>query len=127
MMRKAEAGSNTHSGALDPHGQLFKRRMSDERLQHIADSAILKILQYAITAIAIPLIGGSISVVLDRMTALEKAIQKNDTTAATYELRLQTLERAQIERDTSIRLLTEKTIVNQYEIQSFKRGEERKP
>lgn len=125
-MRDTDEEPDTHSGALDSHGHLHKRRMSDERLQVIADSAILKILQYVVTAIAIPLIGWSINMVLDRMTSLEKAIQKNDTVAATYELRLQTLERAQIERDTSIRLLAEKTIGNAYEIQSLKRGEERK-
>lgn len=100
--------------------QPYRRRVSEQKLQSIADSAILKVLQYILTAVFVPLSFMALNAVLGRLQSVEDAINKNNTAAATYELRLQSLERAQNERDTTLRLLTEKTLGNEYEIRALK-------
>lgn len=115
-------------GSFDPLSkQPYRRRMSEQKLQSLADSALLKVLQYLITAIFVPLSFMALSMVLNRISALEDALNKSASTTATYELRLQTLERAQAERDTTIRLLTEKSIVTEYEVRSLKSLPQRVP
>ena len=113
--------ADTKPGSLDPLTQKpYHRRMTEQKIQSFADSAMLKIMQFALTALIVPLSFIALNAVLARISALEDAANKANTASATYELRLQTLERAQVERDTSIRLLTEKAIVNEYEVRNLK-------
>lgn len=112
---------DSQPGSLDPTTkQPYHRRMTEQKIQSFADSAMLKIMQFALTALFVPLSFIALNAVLARISALEDAVNKANTANATYELRLQTLERAQVERDTSIRLLTEKSIVNDYEVRNLK-------
>ena len=112
---------DSRPGSFDPLSkEPYKRRMSEQKLQNLADSAFLKVMQYIVTAVFVPLSFMALNAVLGRLQAVEDAINKNNLSTATYELRLQTLERAQIERDTTMRLLTEKTMGNEYEIRSLK-------
>lgn len=113
--------TDSQPGSLDPLTQRpYHRRMTEQKIQSFADSAMLKIMQFALTALFVPLSFIALNAVLTRISALEDAVNKANTANATYELRLQTLERAQVERDTSIRLLTEKSIVNEYEVRNLK-------
>ena len=113
--------ADSQPGSLDPLTQRpYHRRMTEQKIQSFADSAMLKIMQFALTALFVPLSFIALNAVLARISALEDAVNKANTASATYELRLQTLERAQVERDTSIRLLTEKSIVNEYEMRNLK-------
>lgn len=103
-------------GSVDPSGHQYHRRMAEQKLQSIADSALVKVLHYLITGLAIPLIGWGMTSILDRMGRIEDALGRNNTIVATYELRLQRLEQNNQERDVTIRLLTEKMIGHGYEI-----------
>ena len=112
--------NDTKPGSLDSVGKPFHRRMSEERLQSIADSALLKVLQYIVTGIAIPLLLVSLNAVLNRLGDLESAINKYNTINATIELRLQTIERSRADQDAVIRVLTERVAEHGYEIRAIK-------
>lgn len=110
-----DRSADTEPGALDySHG--YKRRMSDHKLQALADSAFLKVAQYAVTGIAIPLIGWGLSAVLDRLNSIDRSVNQFTTQAATTELRLQQVERAQSEHGTAIRSLQDDSKQHGYEI-----------
>lgn len=112
------------AGRMTPEGQRYRRRMSDHRLESLADSAVLKIAQYMITGIAVPLLLWSINTVLDRLAKIEAALNAAATQSATFELRVGALERAGIERDAAVKLLTEQSLRHSYQIQ---RLEEHRP
>jgi hypothetical protein len=101
--------------AGDWHGR--GRRMSDHKIQALAESAYLKVLQYAVTAIALPVVGWSLSTVLDRLNRIDEAINRQTTNAATVELRLQQIERGNSDRDVALRLLTEKVVRHDYQLE----------
>ena len=108
-------------GSFDPLSkEPYRRRVSEQKLQSLADSALLKVLQYIMTAVFVPLSFWALNAVLTRLQSVEDAVNKNNLATATVELRLQALERAQNERDTTLRLLTEKTLGNEYEIRALK-------
>lgn len=109
----------TSPGGLDPHGRQYHRRSTEQKLENIANSALLKVIQYAITAVMVPGLFWMASALLDRMGKIEDAIQKNNTVAATNELRMGNLERSQSERDAQIKTLSEKTIILEYELRSI--------
>lgn len=91
--------------------------MSDHRLESLADSAVLKIAQYVVTGIAVPLLLWSVNTVLDRLTKIEAALNVAATQSATFELRVSALERAGLERDAAVKLLTEQSLRHSYQIQ----------
>lgn len=91
--------------------------MSDHRLESLADSAVLKIAQYIITGIAVPLLLWSINTVLDRLAKIEAALNTAATQSATFELRVNALERVGVERDAAVKLLTEQSLRHSYQIQ----------
>jgi len=96
--------------------------MSDPKLQQIADSALLRVLQYVVTAVAMPLciyVGGR---VIDQLDRIQTSVIKSERDGAMVELRLQALERSNVERDTTMRLLTEKTMRHDYELQERRGG-----
>lgn len=116
MGTQHDRSADTEPGALDnSHG--YKRRMSDHhKLQALADSAFLKVAQYAVTGIAIPLIGWGLSAVLDRLNSIDRSVNQFTTQAATTELRLQQVERAQAEQGTALRTLQSESTQHSYEI-----------
>ena len=109
----------TAPGPLSQSGAPFHRRSTEMKLESIANSALLKVIQYAITAVMVPGLFWMASALLDRMAKIEDAIQKNNTVAATNELRMGTLERSQSERDAQIKTLSEKAIIFEYELRSL--------
>lgn len=113
------SNDTTRPGVLDSSGHTYKRRMSDERLQVIADSALLKVIQYAITGIAIPLVIWGANTILERLGSIEKSLQKSDTISATYELRLLNIERATQESKVQTQFLTNQVLGHEYEIKAL--------
>lgn len=116
MAPQHDRSADTEPGALD-YSHQHKRRMSDHhKLQALADSAFLKVAQYAVTGIAIPLIGWGLSAVLDRLNSIDRSVNQFTTQAATTELRLQQVERAQAEHGTALRTLQSESTQHSYEI-----------
>lgn len=72
------------------------------RVQWIAENAWLKVVQYVVTLVAVPLIAWAGGAVLDRLSAIEKSIHQFSTTTATTELRLQSLERERVAHEQAI-------------------------
>lgn len=64
------------------------RRRGELRLESIANNALLKVLQFALTGIALPAIGFGINTVITRMDSLEAKFIAKDKADATSELRL---------------------------------------
>lgn len=91
-------------------------RATDLKLRTLADSALLKVLQYIVTAVALPLVAWGGSTILDRLTKIEDALNRAATVSATFELRVQALERTGVEREAAIKLLTERSIEHDYGI-----------
>lgn len=112
--------SDTRPGSLDGEGHRYHRRMTEQRLDNIANSSILKLLQYVITGVMVPFFIWLSGALLDRLTKVEEAIQKNNTTTATNELRMSNLERAQADRDAQVKVLQEKAIIMDMELRSLK-------
>ncbi len=96
--------------------------MSDHRLQNIADSAVLKVIQYVVTVIMVPVMGWAVLTVLDRIKSLEETIQKSNVTAATYEYRMVTLEKSVTQLTETNRLLADKVMNHDFEIRALKRA-----
>jgi len=109
----------TAPGPSSESGRPYHRRSTEMKLESIANSALLKVIQYAITAIMVPGLFWMASALLDRMGKIEDAIQRNNTVAATNELRMGNLERAQSEKDSQLKILSEKTIILEYELRSL--------
>ena len=93
--------------------------MSDEKLQKVADSALLRVLQYVVTGLMIPLAVFLSSRALNQLDAIQAALTKADKDAALYELRLQAVERGNAERDTAIRLLTENSLRHDWQLKDL--------
>jgi len=77
------------------------RRSGEQRLQALANSALLKVLQYALTGIALPAIGFGINTMINRMDSLEAKFIAQDKADATKELRLLQAERLLAETASS--------------------------
>ena len=96
--------------------QVPHRRMGEQKIQQWADSALLKLMQHIVTAVAVPLVAWGGSKVIDRLDSIDKALARNETSSATFELRLKQLEQAGEARDAQLKILTERSIVNDYEL-----------
>lgn len=107
--------SDLDSLEVRPH-----RRKGELRLQEFANSAILKVTQFVITVALVPAVGWGIGGVLDRLSKIEEAVRIGDKTSATIELRISNLERALNSAETTNRLLTEKVIGHEYQINNLK-------
>ncbi len=79
--------TNDHQSITTP-----RRRMSDHKLEALANSAVLKLVQSFVTVIVIPLAAWVGLTVLDRLNTIEKTIQAGQITNATMELRVKALE-----------------------------------
>ena len=111
------AFSDSEKAALIDKNQ--HRRHTDQRLDLMANSSLLRVLQYLITGIMVPLALLFMNSAMTRLSKIEEAVQSADSNKATVELRLQTMERAQLQLTTTIQLLTEKVIGHTYEIQTL--------
>lgn len=90
--------------------------MTEQKLQGIADSAVLKVSQYVITGIFVPLLLWAVYTVSERLSNIEKGINKSNTINATVELRLQSIERTQNRAENTLDMLTERTVEHGYRI-----------
>ncbi len=107
----------TGGGVIDPDtGHPYHRRMTERKIDQIADSAVLKVLQYAVTALLIPGMMWFGNRVLSDIDAMKTAVNVSTIQAATFELRVQALEKGGIERQAAIRLLTEQSLKHDYEL-----------
>jgi hypothetical protein len=108
------------NGKFDAEGHRYRRRMSDQKIKEIADSALLKLMHYAVTLVVIPLVAWAMATLLERLGKIEESLNRATTQSATFELRVQALERSGIERDAAIKLLLEQGIRHDYDIRSLK-------
>jgi hypothetical protein len=90
--------------------------MTDHKMQAIADSALLKVLQYAITAIAVPGVMWFGNRTLDQLEKVEAATSLATLQGATFELRIKQLEATGIERKAAIELLTQQVLRHDFEL-----------
>lgn len=93
--------------------------MSDQRLQNLADSPWLKVLQMMLMGILFPLLFWALNRVTDRLDAIDAAINRYATRDATTELRLQSLERSNDDLASALRLLSERSTEHSYRIRAL--------
>lgn len=104
-------------------GHRLRRRMSDHKVAAVVDSLYAKAFQWIVTAIALPALAWAAVSVSNRLTSIETALNAQVTTAATQELRLQQVERSNVDRDAALRLLTEKSVLNGYRVDRLESGQ----
>lgn len=90
--------------------------MADTKLQQFADSAAIKLLQFAVTGIMVPCAFWFGSNLIDRLAKIEAALASQATQTATFELRMQAQERAAGEVRAAVNLLNEKAVRQEYEL-----------
>lgn len=90
--------------------------MSDHKLQAVADSAILKVLQYVVTAVAVPGLVWFGNRTLAELDAVKAATQLATLQSATFELRIKQLEAVGIERQAAINVVREQVLKHDFEI-----------
>lgn len=78
-----------------------------DQLRTLADSALLKVIQYGITTVAVPLAIWGGNTILDRLGKIEEALNKAATISATFELRMQSVERARADYEATNKLQVE--------------------
>lgn len=86
-----------------------RRRMSDHKLDALANSAVLKLVQSFVTVIVLPVAAWVGLTVLERLNTIEKAIQDSRISSATMEIRMATLENRWAELKPSERLIVIET------------------
>jgi hypothetical protein len=87
-----------------------------ENLERLANSALLKVMQYVITFLALPTIAWSINAVLTRLADIESSLARQSTLQATYELRMQHVEARSVDNGLEVRRLHERITAAEYEI-----------
>lgn len=90
------------------------RRRGEQRLDAIANNALLKVLQFAITGLALPAIAYGITAMLGRMDALEKQFQQQNVISATTELRMLQTEKSVAENSINERNLRDRVLALEY-------------
>lgn len=82
-----------------------KRRMSDHKIQALADSALLKVLMYGlngVVAVAMAAVGYGLDKVLTRLDTIEKANTTAQVDNAGVQFRLLSLEKATSNNEASL-------------------------
>lgn len=86
------------------------RRRGEQRLEAIANNALLKVMQFLVTGIALPAALWGINAVINRMDRLEAQFQAQDKTNATTELRLLQTEKTAAELTAQNQALRERVL-----------------
>ena len=103
------------SGA-DPHDDRPPhRRNGERRLEALANNALLKVLQFALTGIALPAIGFGINTMINRMDSLESKFIAQDKADATKELRLLSVEKDVAETTSSTLALRDRVLALEFQ------------
>lgn len=95
------------------------RRSGERRLEALANNALLKVMQFVITGVALPAIGFGISAVLTRMDKLEQQFQAQHVVAATTELRMLQAEKAVSEATAAERNLRDRVLALEYQTRGY--------
>lgn len=96
MMISDDSGHGMLDDRERPH-----RRTGERRLEALANNALLKVMQFALTGIALPAIGFGINTMINRMDSLELKFIAQDKADATKELRLIQVEKLVAETSSS--------------------------
>lgn len=97
------------------------RRHADTKIGELADSSLLKLLQYLVTMIALPIITWAITNTAARLGEIEAAMHKINTINATYELRMRNMEQLSMERTAIISQLSNRVLVLEQEMRVIQR------
>ena len=92
------------------------RRSTERKLEAIANSALLRVLQFVLTGVAVPLIGWSMGTVLDRLNGIEAQFGAWRVTSATTELRMLQTEKALADVSASERTLRERVLALEFQL-----------
>jgi hypothetical protein len=96
-------------------GRPWHRRVSERRIDRIAESSLLKVLQFVVVALFVPFAVWFGARTLSDIDDVKRAVNLSTIQSATFELRVQQLEKAGIETSAAIRMLTEQSLKNNYE------------
>lgn len=97
---------DTAPGHLDKH-----RRSGEQRLDNLANSTVLKVLQSLITVVLFPIITWIGSSMVDKMGKMEDSLNTLKSNRDVTEIRMLTLEREKSEMVAKIDALRERVIV----------------
>lgn len=96
----------TGPGELErPH-----RRQAERRLEALANNALLRVAQFLVTGIAMPLIGWGMTTVIERLNSIEAQLVAARVASATTELRMLANEKGIAEISASQRDLRERVL-----------------
>lgn len=109
---------DTTPGSLDRP----RRRMTDHKLDTLANSALLRVLQFLVISIAAPLIGWMGSTILDRLNSIEAALAAGRVSNATMELRILDLETYRRAADERERNAAGRLLVLEHEVRTLRGG-----
>ena len=98
------------------------RRRGEQRLEAIANNALLRVLQFAVTSLAMPAIAYGITAMLGRMETLEKQFQAQTVVSATTELRMLAAEKGVTEATINERTLRERIIAIEFQLRQVLAG-----
>jgi hypothetical protein len=87
------------------------RRSGEQRLEALANNALLKVLQFALTGVALPAIVFGINTMINRMDSLEAKLIAQDKADATKELRLIQAEKQVADVSSSTLALRDRVLV----------------
>lgn len=114
----AQTSYDSAPGSLDsPH-----RRRGEMRLEAIANSALLKILQFLLTGIALPAALWGINAVITRMDSFEQKFIALDKESATKELRLLQTEKTTAEMVAANQTLRERVLALEFQLRMTTKG-----
>lgn len=88
--------------------------MSNPQLQQLADSALLRVLQYVVSGVMLPLALWFGNRVLNEMDDIQSAQNRQAITSAELVLKVQALEREGIDRATAFNIIREQVLKHDY-------------
>lgn len=91
-------------------------RQHQPLVERAANSDLLKVLQYLVTAILLPLMFFVAKVGFEKLEHIQTMMQNLSTQNATFELRVQALERAGLTEEAARKVLMEQVLRHDYEI-----------
>ena len=111
-------------GLFDDKSSKPHRRSGEQRLEALANNALLKVLQFALTGVALPAIVFGINTMINRMDSLEAKLIAQDKADATKELRLIQAEKQVADVSSSTLALRDRVLVLelQYSMQPNAKG-----
>lgn len=91
------------------------RRSSERRLEALANNSGLKVAQFVITGVAVPLIGWG----ANELSAIQLQLRQQDKASAINELRMLTVEKATAEEVAANRTLRERVLTLELQVRGI--------